>query len=372
MRLSRTEALALRMRGLMLEPASVPPAPVSVARVVEWIGALQSQDYASGLWSLGSRLPAMTRVDIVEALERREALRTWPMRGTLHLVPARDAAWMMDLMGSRALAAAAKRRQTLGLDEATAEKAVGVLGDALRGGGRMTRAECVAALEAAGISGGGQRAYHLLWYASQRGVTCLAPNIGSEQTFVRLDEWVPDPNLPDRDAALATMAARYVRSHGPVPRQDLAGWTGMPAAVVRRGLELAGESLVPVDVEGREMWVDAIALDAAAAAPALDPDRVQALPGFDEYLLGFKDRAMMLGPQHTQAVVPGGNGVFQATLVRAGRVVGTWKRSSRTHDTLVSVHPFERLTGADRRAVEAAFEPYARYLDQPVDVRWPD
>ncbi len=74
----------------------------------------------------------------------------------------------------------------------------------------------------------------------------------NEQTFVLLDEWVPDPHRPDRDEALATIALRYFRSHGPATRQDFAGWTGLTAADAERGIAAAGDELATVEVEGED------------------------------------------------------------------------------------------------------------------------
>src|SRR4051812_22844696 len=145
----------MRMASLLLRPHPTAD-PADVAGVVEWFGAMQAQDAASGLWSLGARLPGQTLLDIEAALERRKAIRTWPMRGTVHLVPSADAHWMLDLMGVRALAGVAARRAVIGLDEATADRAVEVLAEALAGGNRMTRAECLAALNAGGVPVTGQ------------------------------------------------------------------------------------------------------------------------------------------------------------------------------------------------------------------------
>ncbi|SCL15188.1 Winged helix DNA-binding domain-containing protein [Micromonospora nigra] len=363
--LTAAEALALRMTSLLLRPHPVAP-PDTVAGVVEWFGAMQSQDAASGEWSLGVRLPGRTRADVQVALERREALRTWPMRGTIHLVPPRDARWMVELTGVRALAGAARRREFLGLSEVDADRAVDVLGTALAGGGRLTRAQCVAALVAAGIDGAGQRAYHLLWYASQTGVTCLAPNVGTEQTFVLLDEWAPDQRHPERDEALATLAVRYFRSHGPTTRQDFAGWTGLTAADAKRAVAAAGAALAAVEIDGVEGWLDPALLD----APRQPVDEVWTLPGFDEYLLGFKDRALMLDPAHKQAIIPGGNGVFQATVVRAGRVVGTWRRTLAKTRVTVAVHPLVDLDAATRTRVEQAVARYADFVGLPPRLQW--
>lgn len=356
------QARAMRMASLRLRP-DAGDRPTSVAGVVSWFGAMQAQDLNSALWSLGVRLPECTEADVQAALERREALRTWPMRGTVHLVPPRDARWMVEVLGARALAGSATRRAALGLDGTVADRAADVLGKALSGGGRLTRAQCLRALNEAGIDTGGQRGYHLLWYASQRGVTCIAPNIGSEQTFALLDEWVPDPHRPDRDEALGIIAERYFRSHGPATREDLARWIGMTVTDARRGIAVAGDALEKVTVDGREMLVGA-----GATVPGGRYDDVLALPGFDEYLLGFKDRSLFLADEHKQAIVPGGNGVFQPTIVRAGRVVATWRRVPGRSRATVQVKPLTGMTATGQRKIGRALEPYARFVGGPLVV----
>jgi hypothetical protein len=364
-RLSGAQALALRMTSLLLRPHPS-TRPTDVAGVVEWFGAMQAQDVASGLWSLGVRLPGRTLTDVQDALERREALRTWPMRGTVHLVPARDARWMLAVTGVRALTGAAARRTALGLTGADADRAADVLGAALAGGGRLTRTQCLATLTAAGFDTTGQRGYHLLWYASLRGVTCIAPHVGSEQTFALLHEWAPDPHRPERDEALGILARRYFRGHGPTTVRDFAGWTGLTLTDARRGVAVAGDALTAVRVDDTEALLDATLLD----APRDPVDDLHLLPGFDEYLLGFKDRTLMLDPAHQQAVIPGNNGIFQATVVRAGRVVGTWKRTLTRARVTVTVHPLAPFDDGLRGRIGAGLERYADFLGLPLRHSW--
>ncbi|GID91886.1 hypothetical protein Adi01nite_12980 [Amorphoplanes digitatis] len=364
MELTDAQALALRMRSLLLGPGA---GPDSVAGVVEWFGAMQAQDMASGLWSLGVRLPAFTLDDVNAALERREAIRTWPMRGTVHLVPPADAHWMLELTGVRMLAGAAKRRAVIGLEERDADRGVEVLATVLKGR-RLTRAECLTALADAGIELAGQKGYHLMWYASQKGVTCIAPHVGKEQTFVLLDEWVPEPNRPSREEALGIIALRFFRGHGPATRADLARWTGLTMTDVKAGVAAAGDALTTVRVDGTEMLVAPELLDAPAAPPA---GGWTALPGFDEYMLGYKDRGLMMDDAHLQAVVPGGNGVFQSTIVRDGRVVGTWKRTLGAKAVTIDVFPLVPLGAAEREQAEAALLPYSAFVGLPPRIRWP-
>jgi hypothetical protein len=367
MDLTADDARAMRMRSLLLtEDAGGPaPAPTDVAGIVEWFGAMQAQDAGSAVWSLGSRLPGHTVDDVWAALERVEAVRTWPMRGTVHLVPPRDARWMVELLGARPLAGAARRREIIGLTEATATRPVELLGESLSGGKRLTRAQCLTAIRAGGAELAGQQQYHVLWFASQLGVTVMHANVGSEATFALLDELVPDPHRPERDEALATIAIRYVRSHGPVSQKDFVGWTGLTVGDAKRGIAAAADALSTVTVEGAAALVATEVFD-AAAPPARSGFR--ALAGFDEYMLGFKDRSLFLEPHQFQAVVPGGNGIFRSTLVRDGRVVATWKRGSSAK--VVDVHPLVELAPAERESAAAAFAPYAAFLGRPVEVRW--
>jgi hypothetical protein len=355
-------ALTTRLTSLLLRPHPAAK-PDTVAGVVEWFGAMQAQDMASGLWSLGVRLPGRTQADVTAALERREAIRTWPMRGTVHLVPPADARWMLDLMGSRALAGAAARRASIGLDAATADRGVELLAAALAGGGRLTRAECLRALTDGGITLRPQQGYHLLWFASQQGVTAIAPHVGKEQTFVLLDDWAPHPHTPERDEALGIVALRYFRAHGPATVADLARWTGLTVKDCRTGVAVAGDALTERD----GMLMDAALADASLP----EADDWLALPGFDEYLLGYKDRSLMVDDAYKQAIIPGGNGVFQSTVVRAGRVVATWKRTLTRKAVAVTVQPLARLGTADRRHAEEALRPYAAFVGLPLEVTWP-
>lgn len=362
---------AARMRSLLLDLDDLEVGTRTPQGVVEWFGAMQGQDLGSVQWSLGLRT-GLTRADVAAAFESGEILRTWPMRGTLHVVPGRDASWMLEHLGARALAGAAARRAHLELAEVDAERAADALGAALTGSRALTRAECVAVIEDAGVSAAGQRAYHLLWYASQKGVTCVGPNRGNEQTFVLLEEFAPDAVKLDREAALATIAERFVRSHGPVTAQDLARWADLTMRDARAGL-IAADSVTVLEVDERDLFVhDGLrdVLPDPDEMPPLAPAR--ALPGFDEFVLGYRDRTAQLDPDHERRVVPGGNGVFSPTLVVADQVVGTWRRKELTRSMAISATSFAAVPARATKALERALTAYGDFMGKPSRISWAD
>ncbi|MFI7586194.1 winged helix DNA-binding domain-containing protein [Spongisporangium articulatum] len=349
------------------------------AGVVRHLGALQAQDYGQCLWAVGSRLRT-PRVSAVEAaIAAGEIVRSWPMRGTIHLVPPGDLRWMLALCAGRKVAADARRMAQLELTEADVDRAAELVGAAFAEAapGPLSRAALLAALEAGGLSTAGQRGYHLLWRLAQAALICLGPQQGSTQTFAWLDDWVPRATSLDldRDAALTRLATRFALSRGPVTAHDLARWAGLTVTDARRGLAAAtAEScdaapLVEGELGGRPVWF-------AEPGPARRGWRAPLLlAGFDEYLIGYAGRDKILNPAFADRIVPGGNGVYRPMLVEGGRITGVWRRTLSAKALTVEVFPFAAGTPATERAVEAAAQRYLRFLEQPekvaLSVRFP-
>lgn len=315
----------------------VGPRPASARDVVGHLLAVQAQDAPGALASVALRHGG-TPDDVRAAFDAGELARTWPMRGTLHTVLAEDLPWLVELMTPRPRAAAAKRRWQLGLDEHDVERAAGLAQDALAGSAR-TRAELLAVWDAAGLAPSAGRGYHLLAELAQRGLLCLGPYRGTEQTFVLVAEHVRAPRRLDRVEALAEVALRYFRGHGPATVADLARWTSLTLTDARAGTAAVRDQLAAATVDGAEHLLD-------PATPALLDDWREAargvflLPGFDEMVLGYADRSMTLPAEHADLVVPGGNGMFRPTVVVDGRAVATWRTAGSGRNRRLEVTPF--------------------------------
>ena len=333
----------------------------SPEEAVRWMGALQAQAYGQVMWAIGLRTRGAVLADVERAIAQRRILLTWPLRGTLHAVPAEDVAWLLTLSAPRTLRASLGRRAQLGLDDAVIDRCAALLHEALAGNRRLTRPAVLALLEDAGISTAGQRGYHILWHLAHTGLICLGPLEGSQQTIVLLEEWVPGARTLPREEALTELARRYFTSHGPATLADFARWSGLTTKEAREGLGGAAHGLVSRGWAGAEYWMGA---EVAPPGPRAAP-QVYLLPGFDEYVLGYKDRTDILAPEDAGKIAPGQNGIFLPVIVVDGRVAGTWARTHGRRDVRLTLRPFAPLA-APRESLDAAARAYGAFIGLPV------
>jgi hypothetical protein len=176
-----------------------------------------------------------------------------------------------------------------------------------------------------------------------------------------MSDWVTAPRRLDRDEALGELALRYFRSHGPATVRDLVRWSGLTVRDVRRGLAIAGSELTALEIDGATYHLAPETLEIAPSRV-----RVHLLPGFDEYLLGYADRTAALAPEHAEAIVPGGNGVFKPTILVDGEVVGTWRRTMTSREVLVTPVPFGDLSADAFDGLGEAARTYGAFVGRSV------
>jgi hypothetical protein len=281
------------------------PERFDAAELVRRLGAVQAQDRRAA----GLALQARTEGLDAGAVDAEGVVRTWLMRGTLHLAPAEDVGWMRDLLAPRRDAARWRRLGQLGFDQRSADRAVRVVEHALADG-PLSRAALAAELERAGLPSTGQAPVHVLGLAAARGVLVY----GRDDTVVLAADRLPRTRAPaDPEVELAR---RHLASRAPARPEDFAAWAGLPLGVARA----AWGDLDLVEV-GDHGW--ALRGHVPQAVPA---DLVRLLPAFDELLLGWKGREHAVAPEHAKAVFPGG-GMLRATVTVGGRVAGTWSNA---------------------------------------------
>lgn len=333
------------------------------SEAVRFMLAMQGQDLPGAKWSVGLRVEGAKERDIDTAFNDGTLVRSWPMRGTLHITLAEDLPWMLALMAPRIVTSTATRRAQLALDEKTLERAREIAIAAFEKERAISREALLQTFTDRGIEVNSQRGYHILFHLALTGTLCLGPIAGKEQSFVRLDTWIPKPRQLMREAALEELALRYFTSHGPATMSDFIGWTKLTAKDAKLGVTLAGKQLIERSFEGVSHF-----MHAESEVPTAPAKSFALLPGFDEFVLGYKARDAVLDPMHFAKIVPGNNGMFMPTIVQDGRVIGTWKKTAKTRELMLEALPFEALSRTASRNFAQAGAGYGRFLGKEIRI----
>lgn len=298
------------------------PYPSALA-AVEDFGLMQGQEQTV-FSSVALRLTDGDISAVHRALDDRELVRSYPMRGTVFLGAARDMTWLTELCSGRARNAAARRCTRTGANPAAVEQIATQLVAAAAGLTQAHFRDLVTQVVPAATPSTFYAVRYLLM------ITGVAVYAGREQLLTPAAGLL-GPGLAgrfngERDAAVLELATRYLRTHGPATAEDFAWWSKLPRAEIARVFRQLPEDLVEVS-EGTWARVGLVDEVTAAGSRLRHP---QLLPGFDEFILGYRDRLFAMTAQTHEQLVPKNMGVFRKAVVVDGVVRGAWRQAGGT------------------------------------------
>ena len=309
------------------------------ADVVAWYGAVQAQEYEPAKWALALRMPdGSVDADVERAFETGRILRTHVMRPTWHFVTPADIRWMLELTAPRVHRVMSTYNRQLGLDARTLVRASAIIERAIGDEQFLTRRELGERLQRRRLTLDGVRLAQLTMHAELEGIICSGPRRGKQSTYALVAERAPKAKRLSRDEALATLASRFFRSHGPATVRDFVWWSGLTTADAKRALEM--NRARKEEVDGRTYWT--IGQMTSPPLPLLVPGvggqgwsprkTAHLLPIYDEFLVAYRDREAVPHGPTTVASGPRASVTFQHALAIAGQVAGTWRRQ-RSEET---------------------------------------
>jgi winged helix DNA-binding protein len=313
-----------------------------ILKALEHLVGLQAQAADPPYIGLWTRLEGFAFKDLSRLMIERKVVRTALMRGTLHIVAARDVLKLRpalqpvfertlianhgrDLVGLDLGAVTAAARDILEVEPLT----YAALGKALQKHWTERKAEALAVVARNGLAL--VQAPPALWDG------------GKLTRMTTAEKWLGKPL--DTKTAPAELVLRYLAAFGPASVADIRAWCG-----------LAGMAEIVATLRPRlrrfrsEAGVELFDLE---AAPRSDPDieaPARLLPGFDNLILSHADRTRFLAEEHRSRIATS-NGIFHPTLLVDGRIAGTWKTMRSKRETSIEMAPFARLGADQRRAL---------------------
>jgi hypothetical protein len=316
-------------RQLLLERRKLSPL-AAIERLVGMQAQWPPAPYV-GLWT---RLTGFRRAALERAVKRGDVVKPTVMRGTLHLVTARD----------YPLFYAAFSEMNTWFGPMHLERALASLSSvvALMRDGRLAYEEILAHLRErhAGLE---ERDYRRMVHAVRRHAHLLHARETAVWTTrpSATYELVAAPAELDGRNARTELVHRYLRAFGPATKADVSSWSGLNV----RDFEHALDGLPTHHAESGRVLYD------VPRAPLPDGDApapVRFLPKWDNALLGFADRTRVISDEIRRQVI-GKNGDVAQTVLVDGFVAATWAADPKGK---VTVRPFAPLPRVWRREVD--------------------
>ncbi len=337
-----------------------------LAKVVGDIGGAQAQVMSNAELQIAVRVDCDVENVRAALWKKKSLVKTWLMRGTLHLIPSADLPIYTGAMGAHGLRNLNAWLKFLKLTEAELNGIFDGVAGALDGT-PMTREELVAAV-------GKGKSEHVktvmrsgwggvLKPAARQGSLCFGPNRGQSVTFVSPRQWLPSWREVEPKQALSDAATRYLRAYGPATKQDFARWWGAWPGVGSEAWKVLDDRLVTVSVEGQaaQLLADDVKKIAQPSGRS-----VQLLPGFDPYLMGHANRDHLFDKVHRWKVSRVAGWISPVILVD-GRVLGVWSHALNKQRMKVELQPFAPLQPRVAREAQARAELIAQALGAKLE-----
>lgn len=334
------------------------------------VGGLHAQLMSSAELMLWARIEGITAGITQRALwEERSLVKTWAMRGTLHLLPASEyPLWQADLSTNKNYLKPSWFRY-FGVSQQELEHILTAVGRALDGK-ILTREEL--ATEVASITGAphlGDKLREswgmLLKPASYLGDLCFGPNLGQNVRFTHPASWLHNWFQVEPAHAQREITRRFLAAYGPATREDYAHWRGFSPASAKTLITSLGEEVTLVDLEGTHTWV--LTADVAEIASASPPNVVNLLPAFDQYVIAASTHLEQLMPGQFRGRIYRPQGWVSPVLLVDGRMDGIWKHERKNGRLVVRVEPFLSLPSWAIQAAEAEAQRLATFMESTLD-----
>jgi len=340
------------------------PSFIKPKQTVEWMGAIQAQDFAMAKWAVGLRTKNASEETVQKALDKGDIIRTHVLRPTWHFVSSADIYWMLELSAPQIIMQMKSRAKELELTQAVLNKAYTILEKALEGGKHLNRQELVPLWEKADIITNENRASHIFLYAELSGLICSGVMKNNKQTYALLEERVKKSKSLSKDEALQKLAMKYFTSHGPATLQDFKWWSGLPVKETKNAINMVKPKLHEEKINDSVYWLtkDNINKPGKTTSAFL-------LPAYDEFLISYKDRTAALHINHHSQTLSS-NGIFYPIIVVNNKVAGTWKRTIKKDKIIIQTSFFETPVNSAKKAVLKSAEKLALFLNKEPEIEF--
>ncbi|MEK7727616.1 MAG: winged helix DNA-binding domain-containing protein [candidate division KSB1 bacterium] len=337
--------------------------PASLITLCRNVCGVQAQVMSAAEMAWWARNHKLTRAAIQNALwQERALIKTYALRGTLHILTAEDLPLFISALKSSHVARMHQIFMRLGL---TAKEIEGMQHSAFAAlrDGPLSQSELTARVKTQ-VGKKMREAMAKFWnvfrplFAS--GLICYGPSHGQEVTFVRVESWLPHFKEVPAAEARAILLRRYLHAYGPATPQDFSRWTGLPMLEVKPAFVALAEELIELETPQAKAFL-LRADEETLRARQLRAPQVRLLPSFDVFMLGHVDKSHLVVEKNYKRVYRN-QGWLSHVVLFEGRVIGVWQYERRGQLWQLQLEPFEKFSKALRAQILAEAESLGKFL----------
>ena len=290
------------------------------AEVVSYMGAMQAQEYRMMRWAVEMRTRKPSHKAFKKAFDSGQIIRLHLMRGTWQLVSAEDYWMMVGLCAPKAIAVTKgwMSSNKISIPDEELYRVRDILTQTAADLGSATKEDFVHALEKRGIKmDDHQLSYHIRM-TEMSGTLCSGELLPMKATYALTANKVKPTAQMDKAEALMRFTRKYFQSRQPATLEDFVWWSGLNVSDCRKGIELLGDSVHVEKWKGREFY-----LTDDCRTRGLRKGKFLLIPPYDEYLISYKSRDIVLPPEHRHHA-HNNSGIFQPVIAYDGTICGNW------------------------------------------------
>ncbi len=352
-----------------------------LTRVVEDVCGVQAQVLSGAALSLWARVSDITIEDVEEALwKHRTLIKTWAMRGTLHLLSSKSLFTYVAALKTRHELHDEKISYRIGpgpedkkyeITRAEQEQITKAIGDALDHH-TLTREELAREivkrtklrpiLQSHLLSGFGS----LLQQAAHQGSLIFGPSQGAKVTFTRPDQWLGRQDQPSSEQALRTLLRQFYSAYGPANFEDFAHWWGVPAPEAKLLEQLIAGELEQVEFDDHPSKMLIRDLDQIYSID--EAHSVRLVPSWDTYVMFYHPRELFVSARFRSRIFDQIHG-NAPVLLKDGIAAGVWNKRKHGKRLEIRVDPFDPLSSADKGSIREEANSLGQFLGMKANVQ---
>ena len=343
----------------LLNQQLVAPQFSDPSEVVSHLGAMQAQEYRMMRWAVAMRTRKPSLKAFKDAFDNGKIIRLHLMRGTWQLVTAEDYWSMIDLFAPKAIAVTKgwmnSNKISIPLEEQVYVR--DILAQTASDLHSVRKEDFVRSLAEKDISMDDHRLSYHIRMSELSGILCSGELLPTKATYALTADRVGRKKAMGRDEALAYFTNKYFQSRQPATLEDFVWWSGLNISDCRKGIALLDNRIHMEKYKGREFY-----LTDNCRTRGFRKGKFLLIPPYDEYLIGYKSRDIVLSPEHRHHA-HNNSGIFQPVIAYDGTICGNW--SPFKADCLV-----EFFNGKyEKEDVEEDWKTYIRFKQEVQEKR---